>query len=134
MKKYKRIVRVLGEFAAAVEVNWVDEFTLEKLDGLRQTRQIGLLTWAKELEIIRQIFRFWLDRKWIRENPALKVRRPKDPQPEDDRVPYTAEEADRIFAACDKFGCTKYERLRARAMITIFYYYAPRISDVALLV
>jgi hypothetical protein len=40
MKKYRRIVRVLGEYAATVEVNWVDEFTLEKLEGMRQTRQI----------------------------------------------------------------------------------------------
>jgi integrase len=132
-RKYDRVTRVLMKFAGEIDITWVDEFTLEKLDGLRGTRNISLLTWSKELEVIRQFFRFCLDRKWIEDNPSLKIRMPRDPQPEDDRIPYSAEETERIFAACDSFGRTEYERVRARAMVTIFYYYAPRISDVALL-
>jgi integrase len=58
---------------------------------------------------------------------------PRDPQPADDRVPYSPEEVKRIFEACDRFGRGEYERLRARAIITLMFYYAPRISDVAFL-
>ena len=133
MKRYRRIAGVVVRFAAASDITWVDEFTLEKLDGLRATRKIGVLTWSKELEVIRQIFRFWVDRKWITENPALKLRRPKDPQPADERNPYTVEELEQIFRAADTFGRGPYERKRARAMLTLMFYYGPRISDVALL-
>jgi len=133
-RKYIRVTRrVLLKFADENGIVWVDEFTLEKLDPLRGIRPVSALTWSKELEVIRQFFRFCVERKWMEENPALKLKMPRDPQPADDRVPYSAEEVKRIFEACDSFGRGEYERLRARAIITLMFYYAPRISDVAFL-
>lgn len=130
-KKYSRIANHIDEFAAAHGLIYVDEFTLEILDAYRRWRlqTLGSLTWGKELQTIRQMFRYWLDREWCVLNPAAKMRVP--PTKEADREPYTNQEVVAIIAACERFGKTSYERRRAKAMVLLLWRYGLRISDVA---
>ena len=81
---------------------------------------------------MRQFFGFCLERKWLDENPAKKIKAPRNIRPEE-VVPYTAAEVSRILAACDVIGPGPYERLRAQAMVLLLRYTGLRISDVATL-
>jgi len=57
---------------------------------------------------------------------------PPDPKPKP-RHPYTKTEIIKILFACDTFGKSSYERLRAKAMILLMRFYGLRVSDVATL-
>ena len=109
-----------------------DQITTEDIDALRSFRKIAAATWVKHQEILRQFFGFCLKRKWIEDNPAAGVDRPKNIKLKEVE-PYTREQVVRILMACDGFGRGPYERLRARAMVLLLRYTALRISDVALL-
>ncbi len=132
-KKYSRIANHLDAFAAAHNLNYVDAFGVETLDAYRSERLQVLqsLTWGKELQTIRQMFRYWMDREWCDSNPAAKMKVP--PVEEADREPYTEQEVVAILAACDTCGRTSYERRRAKAMVMLLWRYGLRISDVAYL-
>jgi site-specific recombinase XerD len=85
-----------------------------------------------ELETLRQFLAFCLDRKWIAENPAKKIKPPRNVRPAP-VVPYTAAELEKISTAAGTIGKGDYERLRARAAVLLLRHTALRISDVALL-
>ena len=132
MRKYARVARYLCEFAESIGSPYVDDLTLDLLDTYRSGRAVCALSWSKELQVLRQFFNFCCDRNWIEGNPAKKLKMPAEPKPKE-RAPYTSEEITKVIAACNDFGRGPYERLRARAMILLLRFYAPRISDVALL-
>lgn len=132
-KKYKRVLGYLDNVTTSRGIRNVDEVGVEDLDAYRKSRgEIAGLTWLKEIEILRQFFQFCTVRKWIDDNPAHGVEKPKNLKPTE-VVPYTREEVVKILVACDTIGRTRYERLRARATILLLRYTALRIADVALL-
>ena len=122
-RKYSRIANHLDAFAAAHSLAYIDEFDLETLDAYRRERLrvLGSLSWGKELQSVRQMFRYWMDREWCASNPAAKLRVPA--WEEVDRQPYTEEEVGAILAACDAFGRSSYERRRAKAMVMLLWRY-----------
>jgi integrase/recombinase XerC len=130
--KYERVLRYLQELATTRGLHEVDQFTVEDIDALRSFRTTSAVTWVKYLEILRQFFQFCLVRKWIEDNPAACVERPKNLKP-NDVEPYSREEVVRILAACEDIGRGPYERLRARAIMLLLRYTALRIGDVATL-
>lgn len=126
--------RVMGNLQAVCEaegVKYVHLVKPELIDSYRHHRAISNSTWSKELEILRHFFRFCEDREWARFNPAKRVRTPKIKQTA--KVPYTAEEFQRILEACDRFGRGAYERQRARAMILLMRFCGLSVVDVATL-
>jgi site-specific recombinase XerD len=131
-KKYCRQLGFFAEFMGKTGLHHMAEIRIEHLDGYRSSREVCALTWSKELQLLRTFFGFCLDRKWTEENTAKRMRMPPDPKPRE-RIPYTSEEVARIIAACDTFGRTAYERLRARAMILLMRFFGLRVSDVATL-
>jgi integrase len=80
----------------------------------------------------RQFFAFCIEREWTSKNPAKALKRPHLLEA-NDVEPFTRDEIMRIIAACDFIGRSSYERLRARAMVLLLRYAAPRISDVVTL-
>jgi len=123
----RRALRVFQEHVGDVAVH---EIQAEKIDAFRSVRGISANTWTKELQILRNFFKFCVQRKWTSENPAVVVLMPKNVKPTD-KEPYNPNEIVKILAACDTFGQQAYERLRARAMVLLFRHTALRISDVA---
>ncbi len=129
-----RYVRQMDPFMEYFRTKEITSITVEDLDNYKLSRShLAPLTWSKELQTIRDMFTFSIERGWRTDNPA-KARglMPKDPRPKD-REPYTEEEIARIVRACDTFGKSEYERRRARAMILLMKYFALRVSDVATL-
>jgi hypothetical protein len=116
--KYKRVLRFVGDVLALRGLKNMDEVGVEDIDAYRASRTISAVTWLKELEIMRQFFQFAAARKWIEDNPAAMVDKPKNLKP-NEVVPYNREEVIKILAACDQMGRYAYERLRARATVLL---------------
>jgi len=131
-RKYDRILRRFAEYARTAGVATLDRFSLEDLDGYRNSRPLCALSWAKELQLLRDYFKFAVRRKWCAENIAKDMSMPSNPKPKP-REPYTSDEIANIFAAAESIGRGPYERLRARAIVLLMHFYGLRISDVATL-
>jgi integrase/recombinase XerC len=132
IRKYRNALNKLSDFCAAEEIDSLQELKAEKLDQLRAGRGLAQITAGKELEIFRVFFGFCMDRDWTKENPAKKIKLPRNLKP-NEVVPYTSAEITAILMACDRIGKMQFERLRARAMILTFRYTALRIGDVSML-
>jgi integrase/recombinase XerC len=132
ISKYRNALGKLADFCGAEQVDCVEELKTEKLDQFRAGRGIKQITACKELELLRVFFGFCLDRNWTRENPAKKIKLPRNIKP-NEVVPFTPAEVAAILMACERIGKKQYERLRARAIILTLRYTALRIGDVSLL-
>ena len=131
-RKYKNVLAHLGEYCERKGLHDIMQLTVEHLDAFRAGRKISPTTGLKELQTLRQFFGFCLERKWADDNPAKRIKAPRNIRPEE-VVPYTQGEVSTILAACDGIGRGSYERLRARAMVLLLRYTGLRISDVATL-
>jgi len=131
-RKYTRLLNYLADYCTRHSIEYLDQVSVEALDGYSRGRAKENWTWLKELELLRQFFNFCIDREWTTKNPAKKLRRPQLFEA-NDVEPYSREEIVRIIAACDGIGRSSYERLRARAMVLVLRYAGLRISDVVTL-
>ena len=95
----------------------LDAVDAEFLGVHRKTREIAASTWRKELETLRALFSWCIERKWISDNPAKRLRMPRV---EDlSTLPFAAEEVERLLHASDQISSddpaeTPYIRKRAR--------------------
>jgi site-specific recombinase XerD len=132
LRKYRNTLAHLATFCAAAGLVDIQEIAPDHLDAYRGGRGLSMISGSKELELLRQFFRFCLLRRWTRENPAAAIKGPRNLQA-NEVEPYTPAQVDAIAAACNTFGRTEYERLRASAMILRMRYTGLRIGDVAML-
>lgn len=132
-RKYRnRLKKQLLPFCNTEGIQLVSEVGLEVLDKFRAGRKLAGTTATRELETLRNFLSFCQDRRWISENPAKKIKPPRNVRPKE-VVPYTAVEVAKILEAAGRIGQSDYERLRARAAVLLLQHAALRISDVALL-
>jgi integrase/recombinase XerC len=131
LRKYKNIVVKFAAFCAGAHIEYMDELILPELDSYWAGRGLARTTAGKELQTLRQFFGFCIERNWMRENLAKKIKPLKAKAAP--VVPYTPAEVAAMIAACDAIGRGSYERLRARAMVLTLRYTGLRISDVATL-
>ncbi len=75
-RKYNNTLNRLKEFCDAHNVLYVQELTFEKLDAFRSSRQVAPITATKEFQLLRQFCGFCLDRRWMEENAAKKIKMP----------------------------------------------------------
>ena len=130
-RNHRRILGFFRRFCETLKLEALNDVKVEHFDQFHATRPIGLLTWTKELALLRTFFGYCADRDWVKKNVARIVKMPRNVQPKE-RQPYTPNEIIRIIAACDQLP-DAYSRLRARAMVLALRYTALRVSDVALL-
>lgn len=131
-RKYGNVLNHLADFAKTEKIEAVSELGIDQMDSYRAKRELSKTTSTKELQTLRQFFGFCMDRKWVAENVAKRIKAPANAHSKPVE-PYKPEEMARIIAACDAIGRTSYERLRARAMVLLLRYTALSISDVATL-
>jgi site-specific recombinase XerD len=132
LRKHRNALAQQEAFCEAHGLVDLEEITVEVLGAFRAARGIALNTAAKELELLRQFFKFCHVRRWTADNPAAGIKTPRNLKP-NEVEPYTPTEVEVMIAACDRFGRRSFERLRARAMVLTIRYTALRIGDVALL-
>ena len=131
-RRYRRVLRRLKEFSLNSGYQAVDEVDSKVLRRFRASRKLAPTTSARELTILRQFLAYCVEERWAMQNWALKLKPPKNAKPAEVE-PYTQEQVAHILHACDAFGQSAYERLRARAIILLMRQTGLRISDCALL-
>jgi hypothetical protein len=93
LRKYRNSLGRLLGFCEARAVVDMAEITVDLLDCFRASRGLSLIAGAKELELLRQFFKFCLVRHWVRENPAAQIKGPRNIQP-NEVEPYTPAEVE----------------------------------------
>jgi site-specific recombinase XerD len=131
-RKYRNSIQKLEAFCTESKIANIGDLGLEQLDAFRGSRHVSGKTSRNELQLLRKFWAFALKRKWVTENVAKSIDGPKG-LIENEIEPYTALEESRILSACDSFGRSSYERLRARAMTQLHRFTGLAISDVATL-
>lgn len=132
IRKYRRLKQRFSTWCEDKGYILLNQITTEVIDAFRTERpKIQASTSAKELEILRGIFSFCMDRGWSHDNPARRIKTPKVRPKE--KLPYTPQEMVAILSACDLIGQEAYERQRARAMILVMRHTGLRVGDSFLL-
>lgn len=132
-RKYRnRLQKQLLPFCEQKGIDSIADLSTETIDVFRASRKLALNTSARELDTLRQFLTFCVDRQWIKDNAARKIKPPRNIKPKE-VDPYTKTELDAILDAAGRIGKADYERLRARAAVLLLRHTALRISDVALL-
>jgi site-specific recombinase XerD len=132
-RKYRnRLEKQLLPFCEARGIDQVSELTVEILDEFWAGRKLAVMTSARELDTLRQFLAFCMDRKWIADNPARRIKTPRNARPEP-VVPCTDAEIEKMLEAAGRIGKTSYERSRACVIVMLLRYCALRISDIAML-
>ena len=100
----------------------------------------GLRSGAKKLERVRAVFRFALEREWIPQNPASKLKPPIGSSKPANKHPFSDEEINRLFEACAKYKTRRWSNSFAEGEVTgdqiqtfmmLLIYTGLRISDAA---
>jgi site-specific recombinase XerD len=127
MRLYKQLSRKLIAFAADYGISFANSMDLNALTKFRSTWLVSPRSATKELERLRSIYKFAVQRKMVSENYALSLVAPKvKPTP---TLPFSSEEEVRIFKAAES---PKADR-RVKAFILTMRYSGLRISDTAAL-
>ena len=108
------------------------------VDAIRRFRATWLdapITAARNLERLRNFFRFCHDARWIDANPANAVKPPKVTQ--SPTLPFDPKDFDKLLTACDEFPIKgiygEGNRRRLKGMILLLRHSGLRIRDAATL-
>src|SRR5215471_917908 len=102
-RKYRNALRHLREYLERGGVQDVMQVGVERLDGYCASRKLSGTTWGNERQTLVQFFDFCEERGWIEDNPARRIKPPRNIKPAE-VVPYTDAEIAKILAACDQMG------------------------------
>lgn len=127
LRKYGYFRKQMERFADDCGLRHLAEFDVDNLTMFRASWKSQNLSALKKLELLRTFFRFCLDREWISDNPARKIRNPK--VTERSTLPFSQEEVIRILAACEQFKASQLTKLRLRALLLLLRYTGLRIGD-----
>ncbi len=104
LKKYKTFTKQLKAFCESRgDVNLV-QLTTGDMDRFYASWKDGKRARAKKLDRLKSFVKFCLKRKWLAEDIAEDLKAPEGSSLPANKTPFTDEELDRIFAACDAVG------------------------------
>jgi integrase len=117
----------------------MDQLSIADMDRFYASWKDGKRTRAKKLERLKAFVKFCLKRKWLAENICEDLRAPEGSSIPANKTPFTDEEIERIYAACDALGgptCPgpghrKWSGEDVKDFIMLSVYTGLRISDVA---
>jgi site-specific recombinase XerD len=132
LRKYKTLESQMTAWGNDRGLKLLSEFDLDALSQFRQTWKDSQRTASKKVERLRALFSFALDRRWVTENPAKKIKLPKlslCPT-----MPLTHEEMVKILAACDGLQASAQPSARlgahrVKTLILLMRYTGLRVSD-----
>src|SRR5215469_17012710 len=128
--KYRLLLKRLKEFAAAKGLVFLSNFDVDMTAKFREGWTNKGTAARKKLEALRTFFRFCYDRGWIAENPAQKLKMPKDAGAPVE--PFTKEEVTAIINAIPKYAQKKNAKenaVRLRALVLLLRYSGLRLGD-----
>lgn len=133
LRKKRNVLRPLVQFCASKGKLYLKQITLEDLLGFRATWKDEALSASKKLERMKGFFRFCVNTHWLKESPAVHLKRPKIPPSA--TLPFTREQMSALYAGCEKYPDNygrvgQKQALRLRAMMLVLRYTCLRIRDV----
>lgn len=136
---YHYLLLALKRFAALQGIVLLDQFTAQHLRLFRDSWKVSPRTYRAKLSWTKTFFTYCVGNEWLDKNPVLAVTQPRTRASQEmlERVPFSDEELDRMFAACqEKYDQGSDRRMRWHGQdladfISISVYTGLRISDVA---
>jgi integrase/recombinase XerD len=129
IRKFKIIFVQLEQYTSTKGITAISQLKLDDLSEFRAKWKDAPLSASKKLERLRSMFRFALKRKWVAENLALDLKRPK--VPDNPTLPFSDAEMKAILHAAK--NSTRYAAESTYAFILMMRYSGLRISDVTTL-
>lgn len=118
--KYRRLCQRILSFGGPAQL---DEWTVEVVRRFRAGWTLAPRTAGKQLEHLRQVFKFCVENGWLRTNPAKALKVPQVKV--NPRIPFTEEEVSQILSRAKDD--------RELAFLMVLRYTGLRIGDASLL-
>jgi len=139
LAKYRTFTNQLDAYCRDRGCVYIDQLTVTDMDRFYATWRDGIRAKAKKLERLKALIKFCVKREWLAKDIADDLRAPEGSSVTVPKAPFTDEELDRLYAACDKIGpqLKKGPGYRtwggedAKDFIYLSIYTGLRISDVA---
>jgi site-specific recombinase XerD len=136
--KYETFVRQFHAFADHKGYIYVDQLTISDMDAFYASWKDGKRARGRKLHKLQSFIQFCLRRKWIADDITEDISPPAGHSIPANKTPFSDEELDRMFAACDKLGPPtqrgRAQRLwggeDAKDLIYVMLYTGLRIGDV----
>lgn len=132
IRQYRALFRQMLSFAEQTGIKYLKEFDLKTLKEFRSSWLLRSSSARTRLGLMRAFFRFAVESKWVSENYAKQIQKPKVTGPP--TFPFSREEWLQILAACDRYGYKRNQlgredSMRVRAMVLSLRYSGLRIGD-----
>jgi integrase len=135
--KYQTFTTQLKAFAADRGYVFLDQLTVADMDRFYAAWKDGIRAKAKKLDRLKAFIKFCIKREWITKDITSDLEAPQGSSVTLPKAPFTDEELDEIFKACDQLGPAPGPPRRnwsgedAKDFIYLSIYTGLRISDVA---
>jgi integrase len=137
LAKYKTFSNQLSGYCDGKGFVYIDQLTVADMDAFYASWKDGLRAKAKKLDRLKRFSKFCYKRRWITDDLADDLNAPAGSNIVRPKNPFTDEELEEIFKACDQIGPAPGPPRRnwggedAKDFIYLSIYTGLRISDVA---
>ncbi len=140
LRKYKTLVKQLLIFCETRGKLRLTQLNVDDMDEFYACWKDQPRARGRKLERLRAFVKFCLKRKWLTEDVVEDIQAPIGASTAADRSPFTDEELERIFRACDKLGEVRWKSglgegswsgEDTRDFISLLVHTGLRISDTA---
>jgi site-specific recombinase XerD len=104
MKKYRTFVKQLKAYCDTRGYLMLDQLTVSDMDRFYASWKDAKRAKAKKLERLKALVKFSINREWIAKNITTDLKAPEGSSIPANKTPFTDDELDRIYAACDAIG------------------------------
>lgn len=132
--KYRTFGNQLSAFAESRGYVYLDQLTVSDMDLFYASWKDGIRAKAKKLDRLKSFVKFCRKRKWLEDDITGDLEAPAGSSVTLPKSPFTDEELNRIYAACDAIGTggrRNWTGEDAKDFIFLSIYTGLRISDVA---
>ena len=104
LAKYRTFTNQVSAFAADRGYVYIDQLTVTDMDRFYASWKDGIRAKAKKLERLKAFIKFCVKREWLAKHIADDLEAPEGSSVTVPKSPFTDEELERLYAACDKLG------------------------------
>lgn len=139
LSKYRTFSNQLSAYCQDRGFVYIDQLTVSDMDRFYASWKDGIRAKAKKLERLKAFVKFCVKREWLSKDITEDLQAPEGSSVSIPKSPFTDEELDRLYAACDKVGpqlkqgpgYRTWGGEDAKDFVYLSIYTGLRISDVA---
>ena len=107
LRKYRTFVKQLKAYCKDRGYVMVDQLTVTDMDVFYSSWKDAKRARAKKLERLKSFVKFCMKREWLTKDISDDLKAPEGSSMPANKTPFSDEELDRIYAACDLIGPPK---------------------------